>query len=184
MGLDEVRKQIIEEAEQQTRLLLQDAHTESARIMSEAERGIKQYEKELRANAEKLIVTAERKELAAAEFEGKRMLLDKKKEMINKVIEEAKKELKHLHAEQRKAAVTKLLNMAKQEIEVKKVYINERDISYIKEKGIVTKEREMLGGLIAETSDGKISVDFSFETLLDEIKQTHLQQLSGVLFNE
>ena len=182
MGLEEVKKQLLEEAQKKAQEIASDASAEANRIIMEADKEVRQYEKELRANAEKMLEAQERKELAAAEFDGRRVTLDMKKEMIERVIEEAKKELKKLPAEQRKKLIARLLEKANEEIAVKKVYLNSKDKSYVKEKGIVVKEKEMTGGLIAETGDGRISVDYSFEEKLSEIKEAYLQELSEVLF--
>ena len=184
MGLNEVKKQIIEEAEKQAKLLTQDAQSEIKLITADAEREVKSYEKELRSNSDKMLAAVERKELAAAEFEGKRAMLDKKKEIIEGAMDAARSELKKLSADSRKKLIKELLEQAKKEIEVKKVYLNKKDKSYIKEKGITVKDKEMLGGLIAETSDGKISVDLSYEEMLMQIKEKYLQELSGVLFGD
>ena len=177
-----MKKQIGEEAERTAQLLLQDAQTEAQRITKDGEREIKEYAKEARGNAEKMLAALEKKELAAAEFEGKRRILDKKKEVIERVMDEAKKALKKLPAEERRKIIATLLEKAKQEITAKRVSMNKRDMPYIKEKGIKVKEKDMLGGLIAETADGKVSVNLSFEELLEQIKEKYLQELSEGLF--
>ena len=183
MGLEEVKKQIIEEAQKKAQDMASEASAEAKRILAYADKEVRHYEKELKANSEKMLAAQERKELAAAEFDGRRAILDKKKGMIDRAIDEAKNELKKLPAEQRKKLISKLLEKAKSEIAVKRVYLNKKDNSYVKEKGITVKEKEMVGGLIAETGDGRISVDYSFEETLNEVKEAHLQELSEVLFS-
>lgn len=183
MGLNEVKKQIVEDAEHQAKLLMQAAQAEGQHAAMDAEKDVQRHEKELRDNAEKMLAAVERRELAAAEFEGKRALLDKKKELIQHVMEKAMDDLKKLPSEERKTMIGELLGKAQHEIEVTTVYVNRQDKSLVKEKGVTIKEKNITGGLIAETADGKISVDLSFEALLEQIKDEHLQELSEVLFH-
>ena len=40
----------------------------------------------------------------------------------------------------------------------------------------------MTGGLIAENKDGTVRVDYSFDTMLQTIKENELQSINKVLF--
>ena len=182
MGLQDVKKKIVEEAENQAKLLMSSADAEIKKIESSVKKEVQEYESELKRNAENLLNSAERKEHAGAEFEGKRMLLDAKKAAIEVVMQDVKKRLQKLSLEERKELVEQLMTKAEKEIDVKKVYVGAKDMPTLKGKGITVVEKSMLGGLIAETQDGKISVDFSFEALLEQLQQAHLREMSEVLF--
>ncbi len=182
MGLQEVKKKIVEEAERQAKLLLADADTEAKKIERAAKEEVEKYKSELQQNAETMLKTAERKEHAAAEFEGKRILLDTKKALIEQVMGETTQRLQKLPSAERNKLLEKLMKKAAHEIDIKKVYVNEKDGAAAKSKGIAVEKKAMLGGLIAETEDGKISVDFSFETLLEQLKHEHLREIGEVLF--
>ncbi|HLC74873.1 MAG TPA: V-type ATP synthase subunit E family protein [Candidatus Nanoarchaeia archaeon] len=183
MGIAEVKKQIVEEAQQQAKLVLSDAHAEVKRIEHQTAQQLKDYEKQLKDNAERMIAAAKRKEIAAAEFEGKRMLLDSKKEMIEKAVANVEKHLSELPQAERKKMLVQLLKCAARELDVKTVYLNKDDVSLVTEKGIDVRADPIEGGMLAENSDGTISIDLSFKTLLEQAKQEHLQQLSEVLFS-
>ncbi|MBI4153198.1 hypothetical protein HY497_01625 [Candidatus Woesearchaeota archaeon] len=182
MGLEDVKKKIVEEAERQAKLIMGDADAEIKKIESSAKKEVEEYENQLKRNADGMLNTAERKEHAAAEFEGKRMLLDAKKAALEKVVQEARKRLQKLSSAERKQLVEQLMKKAEREIDVKTVYVNAKDMPAVKGKSVTVVQKDMLGGLIAETDDGKISIDFSFETLLEQIQHEHLREISGVLF--
>ncbi|MBI4153234.1 hypothetical protein HY497_01810 [Candidatus Woesearchaeota archaeon] len=182
MGLQEVKKKIVEEAERQAKLLTDSADAEIQKIDGSVKKEMVEYEKELKRNAEGMLKTAERKEHAAAEFEGKRMLLDAKKAAIDKVVQEARKRLQKLSLAERKKLLEQLMKKAEKEIGVKKVYVNAKDMPTVKRKGIDAVQKDILGGLVAETGDGKISIDLSFDTLLEQLQQDHLREISEALF--
>lgn len=188
MGIAEVQRQIIEDAEKQAKETLQAAQAEAQKVQADTEKEVLKYEAELRVTRDKMLSAAEKKELAAAEFDGKRLMLDKKKELIQKAVNEARAQLQGLSGDARRQLIERLLAEAKREIDVKVIYANQQDKPLLdklllKEKGIAVKEKNVSGGIIAETADGKISVDLSFDMLLQETKERYIQQISEVLFS-
>ncbi|MDP7116426.1 MAG: V-type ATP synthase subunit E family protein [Candidatus Woesearchaeota archaeon] len=182
MGIEELKQQLLKEAEQKAKTQEVEAEKQAKQIAESTAGEAKSYAEEMKRNAETMLATAEKKELAAAEFEGKKGLLDKKKEIIDRVVEQAKQDLQELPSAQRKKMVQTLLSKAKKEIPVKHVYLDKKDMSLVKEKGIKVSVESMVGGLIAETDDGKIIVDLRFETLLEQTRDVNLQKLGEVLF--
>ena len=74
----------------------------------------------------------------------------------------------------------KLLEKAKNDIEVEKIYCNKKDLKLLKEFN--AEAMDMTGGLIAENKDGTVRVDYSFDTMLQTIKENELQSINKVLF--
>ncbi len=183
MGVPELRKQLLDEAEQQAKALREEAQRETKKIESGIDTELKQHASQLQANAQKMILATERKEIAAGHFEGKKTVLDMKKQIISRVIEEAAQELQKMQAAERKKFLQRLLGNARKEIAVKKICVSEKDRAALKEKGITVRTAPITGGLIAETADGKIIVDLSVATLLQQLKDTYLQELSEVIFS-
>ena len=184
MGLDEVKKQLIEDAQKQARLFVDEAKKEAKKILADAEAEAKQYELQLKVNTEKMLEAAEKRESAAAEFGGKRLVLDIKKSILLDTIEVAKKKMLQLSSEQKKVILQRMLDKAQKEIEVKTVYLNMNDMSFIKNKGITVKEAVICGGMIAETGDGKVSINWGFDATIDQVKEKYLREISEVLFSE
>ena len=85
-----------------------------------------------------------------------------------------------MSGKQREECMNKLLDKAKKDIEVAKVYCNKNDAKLV--KGFKAEPSDIIGGLIAENADGTVRVDYSFGTMLQNIKENELQKISRILF--
>lgn len=184
MAIEDVTNKIKEEAQKLVQQLLSQADAEAQRIENETQREIDDYQKKLRENAEQMIAKERRKALASAEFEGKRLLLDRKTGIVDAVMADVAKEVQKLPAAERRAVLQKLLKEVSNEIDVQKVHINPKDKTTVRDAlgGVTVVEQEMLGGVIAESKDGRVRVDMSFEAILEQLREEHLGELSRVLF--
>ncbi|MEK6876839.1 MAG: V-type ATP synthase subunit E family protein, partial [Nanoarchaeota archaeon] len=61
-----------------------------------------------------------------------------------------------------------------------KVYCNKNDAKLV--KGFKAESSDITGGLIAENADGTVRVDYSFDTMLQNVKENELQKISKILF--
>ena len=73
-----------------------------------------------------------------------------------------------------------LLEKAKSDIEVAKVYCSKKDAKFV--KGFDANPIDIIGGLIAENKERTIRVDSSFDTMLESIKEKELQGINKLLF--
>ena len=69
---------------------------------------------------------------------------------------------------------------AKNDIEVAKIYCNKKDLKVLKD--FKAEAADITGGLIAENKEGTVRVDYSFDTMLQNIKENELQSINKVLF--
>lgn len=181
MGLEAVKEEIIRNAKSREESLLAEAREEASKIMKEAEKDIGEFREKSDAETNKIIDALKKQELASAELENKKMILEIKKQLIEKVFIEAKKKLKGLSKEKRGACIKKLLERAKKDLGVVNVYCNKNDLDFL--KGFDAKTADISGGLIAENKDGTIRVDYSFEALVQSIKDGELQSVNKLLFS-
>ena len=121
-----------------------------------------------------------RQETASAELESKKLILEAKKEAIESVFEEARKRIEKLSGKQREDCMNRLLEKAKNDIAVAKVYCSKNDARLV--EGFKAEPSGINGGLIAENADGTVRVDYSFDTMLQNIKENELQEISKILF--
>jgi len=180
MGLEAVKEEIIRHAKQQEATLLAEAREESKKIISEAEKKIEGLREEINAETKKKINAIKMQELASAELENKKMLLEMKKQLIEDVFNKAQGKISALAIEQRRSYIKKLLEKSKNDIEVANVYCNEKDLKLLED--FKAKAIDIIGGLIAENKDGTVRVDYSFDTMLQSIKENELQNISKILF--
>ncbi|MBI2656947.1 hypothetical protein HYX03_04360 [Candidatus Woesearchaeota archaeon] len=180
MGLEAVKEEILNSAKEQSNSLLAEARKEANKIMREAEKKAEEMREKNDLETKKILDIIKRQELASAELESKKMVLEAKKQVIENVFSEAKKRLESLDDKKRESYIKQLLERAKSDIEVAHVYCNKKDIKFLKD--FKAEAAEIIGGLIAENKEKTIRVDYSFETLLQSIKENELQNINKILF--
>ncbi|MCP3682522.1 MAG: hypothetical protein GY861_07505 [bacterium] len=180
MGLDKVKDEVVKKTEEQKNAVIDQGKEEAANIMKSAKKTIDNKQKEADADLEKVTAHMQKTEIASAELEVKKMLLEEKKVAAEDVFETAKEQLAELSDEKRKEHIKKLLEMANKEIEVASVYCNKKDVKLV--HGAKTKEADIAGGIIAENKAHTISVDYSYETILQNIKEKSIREVAEILF--
>ncbi|MBI2650135.1 hypothetical protein HYX04_02360 [Candidatus Woesearchaeota archaeon] len=180
MGLEAVKDEILGNAKEQSNSIIAEARKEANRISREAEKKAEEMKEKSEAETKVMLDTIKRQELANAELESKKMLLEAKKELIDNVFLEASKKLEALDEKKREVYIKKLLEKAKNDIEAAHVYCNKKDAKFLKDFKV--ESANIIGGLMAENKEKTIRVDYSFETLLQSIKENELQNISKILF--
>lgn len=180
MGLETVKEEILNSAKEKANSIISDAKREASRLAKEAENKSEEIKEKSETETKKILDKIKRQELAYAEMENKKMMLDAKKQIMESVFSEARKKIETLDDKKREEYIKKLLEKAKKEIEAAYLYCSKKDSKFL--KGFNIENAEIIGGLMAENKEKKIRVDYSFETLLEGIKDTELQNINKVLF--
>ena len=180
MGLEEVKEEVIRQAKEQETALLAEARMESNRIMKETEKRIEGIKAKNESNTKKMMDFIKRQALANAELENKKLLLETKKQIIENVFAEAKKKIKTLDNQKKEGYIKKLIEKAKKGVDVDHFYCNKKDTRFFKE--LTSEPIDIIGGLIAENKEKTIRVDYSFETMLEGIKENEMQNINKLLF--
>ena len=180
MGLEAVKDEILNSAKEQSSSLIAEARKEAGRIMREAEKKSEEMKEKSDADTKKILDTIKRQELTSAELENKKMLLEAKKQLIESVFIEVQKKLVALNEKKREEYIKKLLEKIKNDIEAANVYCSKKDLKLLKD--FKAEAIEIIGGLMAENKDRTIRVDYSFDTILETIKEKELQEINKILF--
>ncbi len=180
MGLDEVKEEIIGEAKRKADEILAQARAEADRIFDETKRKIADQEEEAKARTDALITTLERREIAAAEFDARKMMLDAKKSLIDEAMGRARERIAKWDDKKRAGVVKKLAAKAKQEIDLAVVAANPKDKKHV--KGLGFESVDILAGIIGRTKDGRVSVDYSADEMLQSIRDEKLADMGRILF--
>ena len=180
MGLETVKEEILSNAREQSNSITAEARKEAGGITREAERRMEEMKEKSEAETKKIIDMIKRQELANAELENKKMVLEAKKQIIESVFSEAAKKLEALDDEKREIYIKKLLEKAKKDIEIVHVYCNKKDAKFLKDFKV--EAVNIIGGLLAENKEKTVRVDYSFEMMLQGIKENELQNINMVLF--
>lgn len=180
MSLKDVKEEILRKAGSEASSIIREGKKEVDRIMDESKKQIEEKRKNTELEIKNLLENIEKKEVASAQFEVKKKMFQKKKELLDRVFEVAEKKLISLNDKDKKSYLKKVLDKAKKEIKVKRVYTRKGDNKFF--QGVQVKESDMKGGLIAETDDKSVRIDYRFETILEDIKEKNLPDIAKILF--
>ena len=180
MGLETVKEEILNNAKEHSNSLIAEARREANGMMREAEKKIEEMREKSESETKRMLDAIKRQEMASVELENKKMLLEAKKQIIESVFVEAKKSLEGLDDKKRETYLKKLLDKSKNEIEVVNAYCNKKDSTFL--KGFHIETIDISGGLMAENREKTIRIDYSFETMLQSIKENELQNINKILF--
>ena len=182
MGLEELKNEIIEEAEKRAKQIIEDGKKEADSITAKAKEQIKGYKAKLREDENNLILNLEKMKIAQTRSEIKKQLLDKKKSVIDSVFEEAIKKIKNFPDKKRRQYLENLLEKAKKELDIARIYCSKKDSKFLKDIECVPED--ITGGLIAENKESTMRIDYSFDTILENIKENSLQEVAKILFKD
>ncbi len=132
-----------------------------------------------------------RQEVAAANLVVKRKLLNAQKGLLDEVYEVTVAAIADLPDEFHANAARVLLERAVTEIPVGSVYCCERDQAKLEEALSTDKKFggysfggtvDIDGGILAESRDAELQLDYSYATLLGEVWESGLKEASDILF--
>ncbi|MDO8740496.1 MAG: V-type ATP synthase subunit E family protein [Candidatus Woesearchaeota archaeon] len=180
MGLEELKQEIIGSANKSADAIISEAKSEADKTLNQIEQKIDLFRKKLNEDRKSAASAMEKTIRAMADSECRKAMLEKKKEIMESVFEAAKAALSGLGSEKREQHIASLLKTAKSEIEAAKFFCSSKDAKYL--NGLKCENADILGGLIAENKDGTIRVDYSYETLLSDVKEHSMQEVAKILF--
>jgi len=182
MGLEKVKEDILQKARGEADKLIEQGQTEARNIDKTMEKEFKTKKKEIERAIEQEVQAVMKRALSAAELETKREILNARKELLNEVFEKVRLKLESLPTDKRKEHLAKLMNQAKDELEIASVYCSKKDAGLL--SGYKVNAISMNGGLIAENKDGSVRVDLSYDSLLEVIHQDQIKEVSEILFTK
>ncbi|MFW6014303.1 MAG: V-type ATP synthase subunit E [Nanoarchaeota archaeon] len=181
MGFEQLKKDIMGRAEKEAQLMIKEAHKEAEDEKRKVELEFDNREQKAIEDAKNTIRLMEKRELASAKLEAKKKKLIEKKKIIENTFEKAKLSINSkLKKSERKEIIEKILKKAEAEITIGKIYCNKTDAELINRKDVEYKD--IIGGIIAEDKTGNVVVDYSFETLLEQVKENHMADVTKILF--
>lgn len=182
MGLEHVRQEIIAEAKRETQRLQGETAKEAAAILGAAEQKVTAYAQQAAAEQAVLMERVAQQELSAARFEAKKLLLNTRTALIDAVFAQLAESLSQSPEGQRDKLLGKLLDRAGKELDVHTVHVNARDAGIMSKRKVFVKPTNIIGGLVAESADGKVRVDYSFDTMLQQLRERELASIAKELF--
>lgn len=179
MGLKDVKDDILTEAEQEADEIVSEAEEEADKILQEAEEQADSVLQDAEEEIEEKKNSLEKQELSNARMEARKKKLDAKQEAIEKVFEGFQDELEDLSEDERKRFVNNCLERA--EFEVGAVKASEEFKDAVEAEGYDPEDFHKTGILVV-SKDGNRKQEYSFERIVQNMKDSYRKEVSEVLF--
>ena len=194
METDKIREAILKKAKGEADKIVADAEIKAREMIEKAK---DQWKNKFEEEKKKIISEAHREAsriMAQTSLKTRQGILQEKDNVINVIIENVKKELSK-EVMDSKVFLPLIIKEAIDAFETDKqvrIYAAPKDIkvvheiikedSELKEKIFEVKELDCLGGIIAESTDGMVSIDNTFDMRLEMLMPKILPDLGKKLF--
>jgi V/A-type H+-transporting ATPase subunit E len=191
MGLESVVNEIREKGQKEAASIRQETAAEVEKILKAAQARAEKIKMAANEDVEKQVAHILSQEVSAANLVVKRDLLNAQKSLLDQVYKSTLNSVSQLPESFHKETMVKLLKQAKMEIPQGIVHSNQRDLNVLKE--ILSKNPEFStytsgepvnieGGIILESRDGQLQIDYSYRNFLDIVWEARLKEASDILF--
>jgi V/A-type H+/Na+-transporting ATPase subunit E len=192
MGLEVVIEDIRDKGKKEADRIRNETHTEVSSILKAAQEKAERIKLAADQDVEKQTSHIMNQESSAANLVVKRQLLNTQKELLDKVYSSALSRIAILPEDFHREALKNLLIKAKAGIPEGIVHSNQRDNAILNQilssdtsfKGYTKGNPvEIEGGIVIESKDGELQIDYSYRTFLNGVWETGLKDASGILFS-
>lgn len=191
MGLEAVVNEIREKGRKEVEAVRAETRTDVEEILKDAQTRAAAIKTSAQEEADRAATHITNQEASAANLVVKRQALNAQKALLDQVYSASLAAVGDLPAEFQEKALTALLKRAVKEIKKGVVHTNERDTPVV--EGILGQLKmfsgytlgaplDIPGGVIVESTDGELQIDYSYRTFLDEIWESGLKDASDILF--
>jgi V/A-type H+-transporting ATPase subunit E len=184
MSLDKVIENILETGKKEAQKIVEEGKKEKQeRVKKAQEEGQKLLQSKM-GESENLVQRMNTQEIARAELESKKIVLGSQKEILDSVYETALQRLGNLP--QNESLLRTLVSNNRTEVSAGRVFCNLKDEVFV--RGLVGSNFggtiDCIGGLVIESQDGTRRVDLRYETMLREIWDDSIKDVSDTLWGE
>ncbi|MFH0875997.1 MAG: V-type ATP synthase subunit E family protein [archaeon] len=182
MGINELKEEIIGVANSKASAIHKEAEQEIKKIMKDTEASI---QKERQSANERVIAALDEYEktvISKAEFESRKKILETKRSLMQKLYAEVLNELSSLSKTKCSVHIKSMISAGEKEIKIGKILCNKNDISFASPKK--GEERNIAGGIIAESESGEERLDYSYENILKTVFENNLLEISALLLGK
>ncbi len=185
MALDAVTKEIEASAQASAAKIREEQAAEIEAIKADADAQIAELKEKQDKKVADAIDTLARQERSSAELESKKLILSKKKEVLNRAFEAALADLESMPADKKLAYYKAMVASAKTIIPEPKAIMSVDDKFTADDLGVTAVEQspKVSSGLILQSQDGKIEVDMQYSVLLKGVWDSNVKEISDLLFN-
>lgn len=191
MGLEVVIEELREKGKREADRTRQETQAEVRKILDSAQEKAAGIKIEADRDVERQTAHILNQEISAANLLVKRQHLNTQKELLDQVYAAALVKIRDLPGEFHREALKHLLAKAKTEIPEGIIHASSRDRDTLNSvissdptlKGYqIGTPADIEGGIVIESKDGELLIDYSYRTMMSGIWETWLKDASDVLF--
>ena len=184
MSLEKVVEDILRRGEERKREIISQGERERDELVAQAEKQVAEGRGKAGQRTEAMISQMEQQELSSAELESKKALLAAQRQVMDELRSMVLADVAHYPSEKRKAIYSKLVARARKELGDCYVYSNASDKALLTlPPGMsVAGTVECRGGLVFESKDRSVRLDYRFETVVEEVWNGKMQEIYSGLF--
>lgn len=185
MGLENVVEDILKSARDEVSGIIAERDAEVTSIIEVSKRKGERITGELVASAEVEAGRISKQELSGANLEVRRMILNMRKEILDETYRQALKRIRELD----NTSLLRSLINAQSGGDATRVYSHQQDRPTVEQ--LCTDQSinyagdiDCIGGILLENDDGTVRLDYTFDTIMDEVNERSMKQVSHILFEQ
>jgi V/A-type H+-transporting ATPase subunit E len=186
MALDKVIQAILDEGRKESERIVAEGRAEAEKILGEAQKEAQKLIADKSREADNLAARMKTQETARAEIESKKVVLKAQKASLDQVYDSA---LKKLSLQAGGGFIENILKQRSSEVSGGLVYSSEKDRQAV--EGIVSSYGGRFGGtvtcsggIIIESGDGTVRTDYRLETLLKDVWDSSIIDVTSLLWRK
>ncbi len=193
MSLDTVVEDIRNEARERAQEIRSEGDERAAEIVSEAEADAEQTLAEQEQETEQAIAQEREQKLSSAKLEAKQQRLEARRDALQEVRDAVEQRLATLEGDRREELTRELLDAASEEFDAGdtvRVFGRPEDDELLTD--VVADydgyeyggEHDCLGGVVVESEQSRVRVNNTFDSVLEDVWEDNLQNISSRLFEQ
>lgn len=193
MSLDTVVEDIRNEARERAKEIRSEGDERADEIVSAAEADAEEILAEQERKTEQTIAQEREQKLSSAKLEAKQKRLEARRDVLQQVRADVEERIATLEGDQREELTRELLDAAAEEFDegdTVRVYGKPEDDELLTDlvgdyDGYeYAGEYDCLGGVVVESTESRLRVNNTFDSVLETVWENHLQDISKRLFEQ
>jgi len=188
-GLDPVKDELRQDAQQQAKAIAEQAEEEGERIVNVARQQAKEIVFKAKQEAE-MLATDEATKVSSSRLRASKITAEAREQAISAALVELLEVLssqasaKGDSRKQYEKLFAKLAKTALSQVEGGVIRCRQQDAALAKQFGALGKPLDCSGGLAVESPDGRIKLDATFEGLIEELKDELKKKAFALLYGK
>ena len=192
MSLDTVVEDIRDEARARADEIREAGEERAERIVSEAEQEADDIRSKAEREAERAIEQEREQALSGAKLEAKQARLEARREILEDVHDTVEAQIADIEGDEREELTRSLLDAAAEEFDSESVRVRGNDADEELLESIVADYDgfevgdpiDCLGGIVVESDTSRVRVNNTFDSVLEDVWEENLREISARLFEE